>query len=193
MYEIKKLKAHRKNKTDYIILCQAKNLFPTGVPLDPSITRGNRRYTWGTWQNYFMSRTGEYRLPCHFFTEFIDNDYVIYNGLGISQRSYFLDDLIDLGVIDRAYRDSIFVLIQEDLEVDKLENRFYEHLCDKLICPMMLEYNIQPSRVVYIDEILNINWQEKQLQTKLDYGITEARFYNRTQLLQYINRYRRFV
>ena len=135
MYILRNNKRIRR-RTDYIILTHSRNLIEDFY-IDPVVIQGYRGYTWGIWQNYFLRDLKKPTLPCHYFTEYLDDDFVIFKGLGDISFSYYLEDLASAGVIKFPYINSILIDVGVDFSLNIPDTRMYEHLCDKVICPLL--------------------------------------------------------
>ena len=167
MYQIWKNKEIRP-KTEYVIICQAKNTRETSFAyFNPLLIRSNSTYTWGEWQNYYMQDLKRRKLPCHYFVEYLDNDYVVYQGLSEEHPSYFIRELIEAGVVNSEYKNSILITVGENYNIDIPEYRMYEHLCSKCICSLMRRYKLHQERIVYFDARTKIHLQN-YLKTRTD-------------------------
>jgi bifunctional DNA-binding transcriptional regulator/antitoxin component of YhaV-PrlF toxin-antitoxin module len=190
LYNIIPRSGNYRRKSQYIVLTQIKNLYELGTFLDPDVLRGSYKYTWGTLQEYFCYRLAHRRvLPCHYFCELLDKDYVVYNGLPLVQQSYFLDDLASNMIIPYEYRESILVAIGEDLEIDVMDNRMVSHLSDKVLSPLMKEYGISPDRVVILDDILTQNWESALYNSDLGYNISTHKYFDDVSFNIYLKKY----
>jgi hypothetical protein len=159
-------------RTDYIIISQARNLYENTTHLSPDVRFGGSYvYTWGAWQRYFHVELKRRSVPCHFFTELIGDDYAVLNGVGLTERSYFIDDLADNYVIYERYRHSLLVLVGDDFSYQQAERRMIEHLCDKVLGPMAKEYGLDRSRIVSLDDCLMAGWRDSLASSRLRYDV----------------------
>lgn len=188
MYKIRLFKRIRL-KTEYIILLQASNLMKNNIPVDPNIIPGSYKYTWGIWQNYFLRDLYQEALPCHYFTELLDRDYVIYKGLPDFKPSYFIEELVKNNILQSQYKNSIVVVIGEDFNTDVLEQRLAEHLSDKVLVPLLREYDLDFTRIKLLDECLDPNWEEYLKHSKLNYNIKKHKYFDMQTIRFSINKY----
>lgn len=179
-----------RRKTQYIILTHSRNLIEDFY-INPKVIQGYHGYTWGLWQKYFIKDLQKDLLPCHYFAEYLENDYVIYKGLGDVQYSYFLEDLVSASIIPYQYLNSILIDIGIDFSLYIPDNRLYEHLADKLICPLIREYKLDFTRVKYIDDCLNENWEENLKNSTLKYKYTKAQFFDFNILKLNLDKYKK--
>lgn len=189
MYPIINYKRIRK-RTDYIILTHSRNLIEK-LYIDPVVYKNNKQFTWGIWQRYFMEDLKKPALPCHHFVEFLDRDYVIYNGLYDFQPSYYMEDLVSAGIIDYKYINSILVVIQDDFSINTLERRLSEHLSDKLLTGMLRQYELDFTRIKYLDDCLQENWEENLKFSTLNYQYTKSKFFDFNTLKQDLDKYKK--
>lgn len=190
MYQIWKNKLVRK-RTEYIIISQAINTRDNKYPyFDNSLIKSNLTYTWGKWQEYYMQDLKKRMLPCHYYVELLDRDYVVYKGLAEEHPSYFIDELVSAGVIKPEYKHALFVTIGENYNIDIPEYRMYEHLAEKCLVDLLRRYKLNKNRIMYIDEILTDNWQEMLKTSSLNYDIQLTQFFDRTIMEQHINFYK---
>lgn len=191
MYPIRKLKSYRP-KTEYIILCQSINLINTKRYIDPSLLRTNYKFTWGMWQEYFIHDLMLFDVPCHYFVELLDRDYVIYKGLADQKKSSYIDELVANEVLHHDFRNSILIVLQDNLSIDIPDRRMYDQLCNKLLSQLYRTYHLNFSRVRMLDECLTPDWKEKLQQSPLNYEIKEAKYYDRNIFELSYNKYYKF-
>ena len=189
MYQIYNYRK-RRIKTSYIIICHAVDLIKTNIYIDPIVKLGNYKYTWGIWQEYFLRNINKYALPCHYFMELLDKDYVIYNGLPDFKPSYFLEDLVKYGILEHQYSNSILIVIGENFNVDIPEQRLLDHLCDKLLSQLVRQYNLNDfSRIKILDECLALNWQNFLKMSNVDYDLQPMKYFDKINLKMSYNKY----
>lgn len=190
MYKIKVFRRLRR-KTEHIIIVQAKNLRETNQQITPEVLRGTYRYTWGIWQQYFLTDLVKDALPCHYFAELLDRDYVVYKGLNDYKPSYYVEDLVRNNIIESKYKNSILIVLGEDFELDVLEKRLSDHLCDKVIVPLLREYKLDFTRVKLLDECLTENWEDNLKMSDLKYDIHTHKYFDMNTIKMSITRYER--
>lgn len=190
MYQILKNKLIRR-RTEYIIVMQAKNTVETRFRyMNPIFTRSTFKYSWGHWQSYYMEDLKRPTLPCHYFVELLDKDYVVYQGLSEEHPSYFIDELVSAGVIKSEYKHAILICIAENYNIDIPEYRMYEHLASKCICSLMRRYKLRRDRIKYFDEVLTDNWDEMLATSDLTYDIEKTTLFDPVIMFQHIGFYK---
>ena len=180
MYTIRKFKS-RRQKTDYIILCHSINLIKKDLRINPIVRRGTYKLTWDIWQEYFMHTQQLLDVPCHFYTELLNEDYVIFTGLPIQKKSSYLEELANNGIIQPQFKNAVLVMIGENFEYDLPEERMFEHISNRIISPVSYQYKIPLERVVLFDDCLTTNWKENLENSNLNYEITLNKYFNMTR------------
>jgi len=182
MYKIKKYRQKRL-KTQYVILVQAKSFKRKGVYIDPIVYRGTYKYTWGIWQEYFYHDLLYKDLPCHYFVELLDKDYVVFKGLNDFKKSMWLEEQVKNGIIDFQYKDSIIIMIGENFHTDICEYRLLEHLSNKVFSQLFKQFpELSFDRVKILDECLTPNWEANMATAENKYEIEDFRFFNKINL-----------
>lgn len=189
MYIIRNYRRFRR-KTEYIIITHARNLMEK-VYIDPSVIQSTNKYTWGIWQKYFIEDLKKPALPCHYFEEYLDRDYAVFKGIADFQPSYFIEDLVSAGVIEYKYLNSILIVIGDDFSVNTIENRLVEHLCDKVITPLLRTYELDFTRVKYIDDCLEESWEENLKYSTLEYKYVKAKYFDFQTIKSNIDKYKK--
>ena len=136
------------------MLVHAPNFVVTDHPVEEALAKGSRKFTWNDWQKYLTTWGNKTKLPNHHFIELVDDDYVVMKGLGETRPSYYLDELVEAGVIARQYQNALIIMIADDFNLRIPSKRFYEILAEKLLVPLLKLYHLDWSRIVYFDECL---------------------------------------
>ena len=191
MYKIRRLKSIRA-KTEWIIICHSVDLIKNDVYINNIVQRGTYKYTWGIWQEYFMHDLQLDDLPCHYFTELLDKDYVVYKGLADQKKSSFIEDLYTNGIIEYNYKNSILIVLQDNLNYEIPEQRMYDHLSNKIICQLLRQYKLDFTRVKILDECLTKDWELNMKNSKLKYEIIPHKYFNKEIMDLSILRYHNF-
>ena len=144
----------------HIIIVQMENMTPLHTTLDPSIWGGgSSEMTWRRVQRFFMrsplSRNGQ--VPCHFYTEYLVDDYETFVGCPLSNKSWFLNLAVATGVIPVIYNYAILITLQENYSLESMDKRLWEVLAHSVITPLMREYSITNERVVFFENIVDRN------------------------------------
>ena len=187
IYNYRKRRPH----TNYIILAHAPDLIRAGTRIDPNITFANYKYTWGTWQKYWIRQCNKICLPCHYFCELVDKDYVIYNGLTEYKPSYFLEELCEQHLLPYKYRESILIVLGENFNVEPPERRMFDHLCDKVLSKLCHQYNLDFTRIRLLDECLVEEWEEMNpmIPVKDRWELQPIKYFNKVELKMSYNKY----
>lgn len=190
-YQIKRIKTLRR-RTDYILLIPSINFIQSSMFITPLVKDSGYQYTWGIWEKYFLYDLRHKALPCHFFIEEIDNDFACIVGLAKYHPSYFLDDLVQAGIIDYRYRNSIVIMMNYAFDRHIPEKRMYIQMSNKVIDPLLREYDLQPNRVKLFDEFLNDDWEYYLKVSSLDYNLSTTKYFDMNILNQYIFKYKNY-
>lgn len=190
MWQIKKFRRIRR-RTDYILLVPSVML-KEKFYIDPIVLDSGRVYTWGIWEKYFLNDLKKDALPCHYFIEQVAEDYVVYKGLADFQPSYFVEDLVSAGVINRRYLNSIVVVLGENYNRTVFEKRCAEQLSSKVIAPLLREYSLHPERIKFIDECLEEDYKESLSYSTLQYEIEPSKFFDINILLPAVFKYKNY-
>lgn len=177
MYAIRKYRSFR-HKTEWIILTHSVNLIKNGIYIDPIVLRGNYKYTYGIWQEYFMRDLHMLDLPFHYFVELLDKDYVIYKGCADQKKSTYLEELAKYGIIDFYYKNSILIVLQDNFLHEIPDTRMYDHLNNKLISQLSKTYHLDFSRIKILDECLSKDWETKLKESPLRYTLYPHKYFN---------------
>jgi hypothetical protein len=189
MYQIRNYKRIRR-KTDYIILTHARNLIENFY-IDNAVIQGSKRYTWGLWQTYWIEDLKKPALPCHYFVELLDTDYVVFKGIHEVQPSFFIEDLVSAGVMKVDYLNSMLIVISDDFSINTLENRMAQHLSDKVLTGLMREYELDFTRIKYIDECLTDDWENNLKFSTLDYKYTPEKYFDFQIIKSNLDKYKK--
>ena len=187
MYPLKRNRLIRR-KTEYIILAPIRDTVEDGA-IDPDILSNNSMFTWGMWQDYYMIYKKKKSLPCHYFVEKVDTDCVVYKGLNDFQPSYFIEDLVSSSVLDRNYMNSILVLYGDDCSRYPFDKRMAEHMADKVITPLLRQYNLDFTHVKMIDDCLKPDWEENLKFSNIQYKIKPQRYFDFQVIKTYIDKF----
>jgi len=193
LYELRLYREKRINKpSNKIILTQAINLIDSDYFINGEVYKTNYKYTWGIWQKYFIEFLRKPALPFHYFTEFLDKDYVEYKGLPNLNRSYFLDELANAGIIEYKYKNCILIGIGENWNIDIPERRFYDHLAQKILIPLMREHHLNVNDVLILEDCFTSDWENKLEKSELNYKFYNHKYYDKVILKTYINKWDKF-
>jgi hypothetical protein len=149
-----------RRQTKYIILASIGSMIPTeGGLLDPSIWGGggNSEFTWARVQEFFYYHPISIRkqLPMHFYSEFLQKDYVHYVGLPLSNRSWFMAKAVETGLLPIMYLDSIVIVLQENFAIENVESRLWKLLAHNVVTPLMRMLDISRLNVQFFEKIVD--------------------------------------
>lgn len=190
-FQIKRVTG-RRMRTDYIVLVPSICFIEKKYPISPVVYNSGGTYTWGIWEKYFLKDLKRRMLPCHFFLERINEDYTATVGSPYFTRSYFIDELVQTSIIDHRYLHSIVIMLGFNFNLYPTDRRLCTQLSYKLINPLLRQYDLNPTRVKFIDECFNDNWQDSLKDSKLDYELCESELFDINILIEYIHKYNEY-
>jgi hypothetical protein len=91
----------------------------------------------------------------HYYTEYLHDDYVVYVGCPVSNRSWFLQEAVAAGVLPIQYMDAILIVLQENYGVEVTEKRLWRILAHTTLTPLMRLFDIPRSRVLFFENLAN--------------------------------------
>ncbi len=133
------------SKPKYIIIHDSNCLNHT----DAALITTSREPTVGNLKINNIVKNGDDDYNYHFIVDKIGDDYEVIAGRPMNIHCHFDN-------IDKAYEDSIHVIILCDLNVDMPDNRLYKILAYRCLAPLvkMLKIASDPSKAVFFhDEI----------------------------------------
>ena len=144
----------------HIIIAQMESIVPLHATMDPSIWgAGDIAYTWKRVQEFYYrrpeARNGQ--MPCHYYSEYLDDDYVTYVGCPLTNRSWFLQMAVAAGVLPVVYNDAILIVLQENYGVEVTDKRLWRILSHTVISPLMRLFDITRDRVLFFEKIANVS------------------------------------
>lgn len=161
LYKIEKDRSRRTpERPDQLIICHDVNLINTMSPISNVVRRENGKYTWGIWQKYCMTYLDKLRLPMHYFYELLNDDYACFMGLDEYKPSFYIQDMINFGVIQRKFYNSLLIVPAINLEFDQPSQRFYDQLVMRLMNPLFHRYNMDENDVYIWDECLTEHFMD---------------------------------
>lgn len=165
---------YRRNpkQVDGFILINIKNMYEKGRFLLPTVLKGETKYyRFQSWQEYFYTEVRKTPLPFHFYSEYYQGDWFMGVGCNFAQRSWFIDEVARAGLIDEKYRNYNVIAISHDTDLRAYPDRLMMHLSDRILSNYVKFFAVQFGSIVFFDEILRANWQEKLKSSKLRYKI----------------------
>jgi hypothetical protein len=144
----------------YIIIAQIESLVPLHTTLEPRIWGGgNSDFTWKILQRFYsrhpLSRNGQF--PQHYYMEYLYDDYVVYVGCPLSNKSWFLQLAVENKILPIQYLDSILIVLQENYSIESMEKQLWKILAHTTLTPLMRLFEIPRERVVFFEKIANSN------------------------------------
>ena len=144
----------------HIIIAQMESIVPLHATMDPSIWgAGDIAYTWKRVQEFYYrrpeARNGQ--MPCHYYSEYLDDDYVTYVGCPLTNRSWFLQMAVAAGVLPVVYNDAILIVLQENYGVEVTDKRLWRILSHTVISPLMRMFDVTRDRVLFFEKIANVS------------------------------------
>ena len=187
-FQIKRTRRKRM-KTDYIILVPMECFLEGNFYYPPYLLNSGGNYTWNVWEKYFIKDLKHDSVPCHYFIERVDEDYVSVVCNPFYNPSYFVEDLVQTGVIDYKYIHSLVIGIGYNFNLYTMDRRFCTKLSYELLNPLMYQFNLEPDRIKFIDECYKEDWQDFKKYSKLSYHLMESENFDFNILMPYIHKY----
>lgn len=151
-----------KSRKPHIIITHAHNLILKENTFSyRDLLKGSYKYSWGKFQNYLIHHVDKYSLPMHYYIELIDKDYAVMKGLSDHKPSYFLDELVNKGIIKAKYKHSILIVIGEDFDLYNPDVRLLRHLSDKVLVPLATENKVDFNHIVTLEDCYTDNYLDK--------------------------------
>jgi len=140
----------------HIVVAQIESLIPLGYPVDPDIYGGGTSdLTWDRVQKLYarspLARHGQ--LPCHYYAEYLRDDYVTFVGLPLSNTSWFLQQAVAARVLPIQYMDAVLVVLQENYGIEAVERRLWRLLSHQVLTPLGRLFDIPKERVVFFENL----------------------------------------
>jgi hypothetical protein len=173
----------------HIIIAQIESLIPKGYTVDPSIYGGgSSEYTWGKMQKFFSHYPGSRNslMPSHYYCEYIDDDYQVFVGCPLSNKSWFLQEAVSVGVIPIQYLDAILIVLQESYSLENIDKRLWKVLSNTTLSPLMRMLDIPKERVVFFEKLAN---EEMVNSIKWNYRWSKPTFLDPIQLQMVLKEY----
>ena len=179
-----------RNITKHVILTHSVNLIENFY-ISPDTIVHNNFFTAGVMEDYFMRYLKKRVLPYHYYIDNIGDDWYVFKGACEFQPSYFLEDLVQAGVIKYEYLDSIVIVLSDDFSRYPVDNRMSEHLCDKVLSDIMRRYRMTWDKIVYIDDCLQENWKENLRNSTLQYNYKLGTYFDFQKIKVNINKFKK--
>jgi hypothetical protein len=149
-----------RKQTRYILIATLESLVPLTGALDPNTYGGGTsEYTWGRVQQYFARDPAarRHQMPMHYYSEYLGagDDYVIFVGLPLTNRSWFLQAAVAAGVLPIQYAEAILVVLQENYGLETIELRLWRILANSLLTPLMRIFDIPRRNILYFERLAN--------------------------------------
>jgi hypothetical protein len=182
----------RVQRPRHIIFTTLHNLMVKGMYFPPAFLKGNYKYSFSTVEDYFYYTLQNKSLPFHFYVEFLEKDYAAFLGAPYTNSSWFIQKLVDNGCINYMYNDAFLVVVQEDWRLEIPERRLLEFLANFIFTPLMKEYKIRKEDVIFLDDIILPNTENKMIQNKslLDrFMLEKSKYYDHNIMIMALNKY----
>lgn len=187
-YQIKRTKRKR-IRTDYILLVPSVCFLEGNFQYSPLFLNSGGKYIWDKWEKYLIKDLGHEVLPCNYFFTRVNEDYLGIVGCPYFHPSYFVEDLVQAGVIDYKYLHSIVIMLDFNFNLYNMDKRFATQLSYKLLNPLLRMYKLQPDRIKFIDECYKEDWKDFTKYSRLTYHLTESEYFDFNQLMPYVHKY----
>lgn len=190
-YMIRQDRRRRISPDTHVIITHMYNLELKGISYgDHDLIRGSYRYSWGRTQDYLLRHVYKYGLPMHYYVEQLEQDYVVFKGISEYKPSYYINELVDAGIIERKYRDSLLIVIAEDFEYYTAEGRMMAHLSDKVLFHLHKTMGIDFNKIKILDECFTDNYIDHV--DNFRFRFKPMTKFDKTRLRQYYTKYKVF-
>jgi hypothetical protein len=177
--------------TKNIILTHTINLIEDFY-IEPDAITHNNFFTAGVMEQYFMHSLSKPLLPYHYYIDNIGEDWYVFKGMREFQPSYFIEDMVQAGVIKYEYLNSILIVLGDDFSRYTVNRRMSEQLASKLLTDLHKRYKLNFDKMLYIDECLNDNWEENLRMSRLKYHYKKGTFYDDAILRSDFNKFKTY-
>jgi hypothetical protein len=185
---------NKRSETKYVVLTQCRSLYEQNAYIsNDALLGGTYKCTWIEWQKYWYYHTDHRKIPCHYFCEFLDDNYVIYIGNPLVNRSYFLEDLADARIIPERYRNALLISLSDDFRMTFPDKEMLNNLADKLLSTLMCEFPIDENSIVLLDDILTSDYDFALKENNLTYDIQPMTKFNMMELKVILKNYRKGI
>lgn len=176
--------------TKHIILTHLPNLIEDFY-IDPSAVTHNNYFTAGILEEYFMRYLKKPQLPYHYYIDNIGDDWFSFKGLAEFQPSYYIEDLVQAGVLKYEYLNSMLIVISDDYSRFTVDKRMSEKLCHQVLTDLERRYNLTFDKIHYIDDCLSENWEENLKMSNLKYNYLPAKYFDFQQIKINLNKFKK--
>ena len=180
----------RRPFTKHIILTHLPNLIEDFY-IEPTAVTHNSYFTVGILNEYFMRYLKKPQLPYHYYIDKIGDEWFNFKGLAEFQPSYFVEDLVQAGVIKYEYLNSMLIIISDDYSRYTVDDRMSEKLCHEVITDLMRRYDLSFDKIEYIDDCLTENWKENLKTSNLKYDYIPAKYFDFQKIKVNINKFKK--
>ena len=139
------------NKPRNIMLVPLHNMIVRNHMFEPRLLKGTYRRQWRAFEEYCYEDLMMEQMPCHYFVEFLDRDYVAYVAAPLTTRVSFAEILSDAGAIDYQHRHDIVVVIAEDFRLETADRRMLQFVMHTVVSPIMKIYGLGYEKVKLVD------------------------------------------
>ena len=166
----------KSNKPRHVMLVPFHNMMVQRKMFEPRLLKGTYRQQWRAFESYCFDDLMMDQMPCHYFVEFLNRDYVAYVAAPLTSRVSFADVLSASGAIDHMHRHDIVIVIAEDFRLETADRRMLQFLMHTLVSPVMKMYGLGYEKVQIVDDMWSSDlapervllYQEELRRFKLD-------------------------
>lgn len=182
----------KRNYTRHIILTPATNFIESNSYINNIVYNSSKYYTWDIYEKYFVENLHHYTLPCHYFIERVNEDYVSIVGEQIHSPSYWIELMANIGAINYDFRYSIVIGLGFNFNKYPLDRRLCIQLSKKVLCPLLYKYKLSPEDIYFIDDILNDDYQDiiNTFMKGHKIIINKSKYFDINILMQYVEKYK---
>ena len=155
------------------VMVNMKCFFEKGSFLTPRVLKGEKGLIkFQKWRQYFYSERKYLTLPFHRYCEEVQGDWMICEGCNDMTRSWYIDNLVEAGIISDKYRNYHVIGISHDTSMLAYPDRLFMVLGDSVLSFYEKYHNMNlETNIVFLQEILRNDWQIKLEQSGLRYQI----------------------
>jgi hypothetical protein len=160
----------------------------------PDLLKRNNDYKWSAVDDYFRSYLLLSDTPMHYGVEKVGEEWDIHVGSPECNKSWWLKEMADNGIISSEFRNCKLVAIFDNYEENIPENRMFRVLWHKLFSSWIYKTGLNFKQINWIDDI--INWEvykKMKVEKKIDYTFFKSTFFNKQVFDIYRTYYRKNI
>ena len=146
----------------------------------PILLKKNNKYMWNLIIDYYYNDLRRLEVPMHYCIEKVVNEWDIHVGMAACNRSWWVKELCNLGLIPHEFINCKLICFCDDFYYDIPDERMYRRLWNNIFSSWMRTSGKDQRFIHYIDEILDWDLYNELYRTnKVPYLINRGTFFNR--------------